>query len=80
MFLLATVQKLDTKVYNHTVTLPRIPGFFAHLQGGIRQRIASVSGNVELNLLTQCKLFLLSSVTTVMKIPRLVTISCGRIW
>jgi len=58
---------------------PHISAFLAHLQDVIRQRIASVSEIGELILLTQVKLLLPSSVTTVMKIPRLVTISCGRI-
>jgi len=59
--------------------LLHISAFFAHLEGCIRHRIASVSGIGELILLTQDKLLLLSSVTTVMKIPWLITISCGRI-
>jgi hypothetical protein len=69
MFIPTTAQKLDTKVYNYTVTLLHTSAFFAHLQGGIRQRIASVSATGELILLTQGKLLLPSSVTTVMKKP-----------
>ena len=79
MFIPTTAQKLVTKVYNPTVRLLHVSAIFAHLQGGIRQRIASVSETGELILVTQGKLLLPSSVITVMKIPRLVTISCRRI-
>jgi hypothetical protein len=43
MFIPANAQKLDTKVYSHTVMPLHISAFFAHLQGSIGQTIASVS-------------------------------------
>jgi len=38
LYIYTIVQQLDTKVYNHIISLLQVSAFFGQLKGGIRQR------------------------------------------